>query len=186
MGTHQGDMPDLGIISHLSGGSGRKPMITVSEIKRGTSKEVQTITTVSNSGSVNPTSSFKLKFRGETTNPILALPIEGTTCLGSTRAKQIITTSTEDTSGEGGDKSVSPQTSFVISYESYSTSPIEANTGTCEEKASTISDELGSIPLLKEVEVVGVSSDEDSGCMWTITLLSVQGNPNLLEGKFMK
>ena len=173
----------LGVIPHLSGGSGLKPTITVSEVVKGTYQEVQTITVIAGSGYVNSTSSFKLKFGDETTNPILALPVGGTSCLGSVRAKQIITTTTEDTSGSGGDRAVSPLTSFVLSYQSYSTSPIQANISSCEKTATIISNELAFIPPLKEIVVLGLSSGQnDGGCNWTITLLGVQGNPELIEG----
>ena len=182
-GYHQGDLPLLGVISHLNGGSDSTPTITVSEVKKGTYQEVQTIKVIAGSGYVDSASSFKLKFGGESTNPILALPIEGTSCLGSTTAKQIITTSTEDTSGRGGDSSVSPLTFFVLSYKSYSTSLIQANGGSCEDTATKISYELASIPPLKEVTVLGLASGQnDGGCNWTITLLGVQGNPELFEG----
>jgi hypothetical protein len=62
---------------------------------------------------------FKLRFEGEETGDILALPLGGNTCLGSTKAKQIITTSTVDTSGAGGDDSVSHLTTFALIYEGH-------------------------------------------------------------------
>ena len=101
---HRGDMPLLVVDSSLIGTPGESPTITVAEERKGTIKEVQTITVDGGSGvNVDPTSSFKLRFEGEETGDILALPLGGSTCLGSTKAKQIITSSTVDTSGVGGD-----------------------------------------------------------------------------------
>ena len=181
--THRGDMQELSIHSNLTGGSGKTPTITVEEGRKGTIKEVQKISISTSSASVDPTSSFKLRFQGQTTGDILALPINGTTCLGSTAAKQIITTSTEDTSTEGGDNTVSPHTIFVIWHDGFRTSPIAANNGTCEDTASVIAHELTKLPPLQSVAASGQSSSAgDEGCVWEITLLSVIGNPDLLQG----
>lgn len=182
--AHQGDMPDFSFISALICDSGSPPSIIVSEVRKGTIKEIQRISTSAGSSFVDPASSFKLSFRGESTNAILALPAEGTTCLGSTAARQIITTTTEDTSGEGGDDTISPLTNFTISYDDYSTSFIKANSGTCAERAVIITNELMQLPPLNNVFVTGNDTDiENEGCTWIVTLLSITGNPELFQGK---
>ena len=179
---HRGDMQLLSAESHLSGVPGQTPMIIVEEERKGTKQEVQTITTEGGGGNVDPTSSFRLRFEGEETEDILALPLGGTTCLGSTTAKQIITTSTVDTSGVGGDDSVSHLTSFVLTYDGHTTNPILANDESCEETASNITEELIKLPTLYDVTVTGSeTSAEDEGCMWIVTFLSVMGNPELMQ-----
>ena len=182
-GTHRGNVPTLDVESFLSGGSGSAPGIVVEETRRGTVKEVQTVSIIAGGTTVNSLSSFKFKFGEEITNDILALPVGGTTCLGSTRAKQIISTSTEDTTGEGGDNTVSPLTTFVLTYEGHTTSPIKANSGTCADKAMIIADELMLLHPLNKVLVSGENSGVgDEGCVWVVSFLSVTGNPELLQG----
>jgi hypothetical protein len=182
---HRGDMPLLQVVSSLSGSPGQTPSIEVAELRKGTRKEVQTIAINGGGGNVDPASMFKLRFGGEVTGDIPALPIGGTTCLGSTKAKQIITTSTVDTSGVGGDDSVSHLTSFTLTYEGYTTSKIMANVGSCEETSNTITRELMRLPPLYEVAVsVADSGAGDEGCSWTVTFLTAMGNPELMKGKF--
>ena len=115
-GTNYGDVAELQVVSNLFGGSGSEPTVKVEEVRKGTWKEVQRISISAGGLGVDPLSSFRLEFLGQTTNDILALPLGGTTCLGSTAAKQLIRTSTEDTSTGGGDDTVSPLTTFTITY----------------------------------------------------------------------
>ncbi len=181
---HRGDMPMFIVESNLTGAPGQTPSIEVIETRKGTFKEIQTITVDGGGGIVDPTSSFRLSFEGEETGDILALPIDGSTCLGSTSAKQIITTSTVDTSGVGGDATVSHLTSFALLYGGFTTSKIMANTASCEDTSSFIASELLKIPQLYDVSVSGSNTaDGDQGCIWTVTFLSVLGNPELMEGK---
>lgn len=182
-GTHRGDMPEFQISSNLAGGSGTAPSIQVKETMKGTAKEVQRISISAGGEGVDPSSSFKLEFQGQTTNDILALPIDGSTCLGATTAKQLITSSTEDTSTEGGDETVSPLTFFELHYEGFKTTRVAANNGTCQESGSTIADALLQLPVLQNVSVKGQSSGlDDEGCVWEISLLSATGNPSLIQG----
>lgn len=186
-GTHRGDVPELVVISSLHGGSGIQPSIVVDEARKGTVKEVQRISIAAGGASVDPLSSFRLEFQGQSTENILALPLGGTTCLGSTVAKQLITTSTIDTSTAGGDDSVSPFTTFTISYKEFVTSPIHANAGPCSDAAGKIALELSKLPPLQNVVVHGKSTGAgDGGCEWEINLLSVTGNPDLMKGKKRK
>jgi len=180
---HRGDMPLLVVDSSLlTGTPDESPSIVVTEERKGTIKEVQTITVDSGTGvNVDPTSSFKLRFEGQETGDILALPLGGNTCLGSTKAKQIITTSTVDTSGVGGDDSVSHLTSFQLSYEGHTTGTIMANGASCEETSTLIAQELMKLPPLYEVSTSGSSTGVgDEGCSWTVTFLSVMGSPELM------
>jgi len=179
---HRGDMPFIVVESFLTGAPGQTPVIVVEEERRGTKQEVQTITIEGNGSNVDPNSSFRLRFEGEETGDILALPFGGSTCLGSTTAKQVITTSTVDTSGVGGDDSVSHLTSFVLTYDGYSTNRIMANDVSCEETATEISRELMLLPTLYDVAVSGSeTSAGDEGCTWVVTFLSVMGNPELMD-----
>jgi hypothetical protein len=185
LGTHSGDMEQFHTISSLSSGSGVLPSIEVVEVRKGTHKEVQKISISPGGSLVDPRSSFKLRFNGENTADILSLPIGNNTCLGSTVAKQIITTSTEDTTSEGGDNTVSPLTTFVISYGGFHTDYIMANNGTCEAKSLIIADELMRLPPLRKISVLGNDSGaQDEGCIWQVSLLSVIGNPELFTGKY--
>ncbi len=182
-GTHRGDVPALEVVSSLLGGSGVSPSIIVDEVRKGTFKEVQRISVSAGGAGVDSQSSFKLSFQGESTGDILALPLGGTTCLGSKVAKQVITTSTEDTSTAGGDDTVSPLTMFSIHYKGYVTSLIDANVGSCADTANIIALELSKLPVLQDVSVSGQSTNTgDEGCEWEISLLSVTGNPDLMEG----
>ncbi|KAL3774885.1 hypothetical protein ACHAW5_007303 [Stephanodiscus triporus] len=178
---HRGDMPELVVESFLTGTPGEIPSIVVTEERKGTIKEVQTITVDGGGDNVDPTSSFRLRFGGEETGDILALPLGGNTCLGSTKAKQIITTSTVDTSGVGGDDSVSHLTNFALLYEGYITSSILANGASCEDNSSFIAQELMKLPPLYEVSVSGSDTGVgDEGCSWIVTFLSVMGSPELM------
>ena len=182
-GTNYGDVAELQVVSNLFGGSGSEPTVKVEEVRKGTWKEVQRISISAGGLGVDPLSSFRLEFLGQTTNDILALPLGGTTCLGSTAAKQLIRTSTEDTSTGGGDDTVSPLTTFTITYKDYVTDPINAHVDSCADTASKIAENLSMIPLLNRVEVSGKETDaSDDGCEWEITMLSVTGNPELLQG----
>ena len=179
---HRGDVQFISVESHLTGAPGQTPVIVVEEERKGTKQEVQTITIDGNGSNVDPNSSFRLRFEGEETGDILALPFGGSTCLGSTTAKQIITTSTVDTSGVGGDDSVSHLTSFALTYDGHTINPIVANGVSCEETATEISRELMLLPTLYDVAVSGSqTSAGDEGCMWVVTFLSVMGNPELME-----
>ena len=180
---HRGDMPPLVVHSDLNGGGSIiSPSIEVMEERKGTLMEVQTIEVTAGGPSVDPTSSFRLRFQGEETDDIFALPAGGTTCLGSTAAKQIITSSTEDTTGEGGDATVSHLTTFTLTYEDYTTAQVTANGGSCEDTALIIAEELEKIPPLYSVSVSGSSTDVgDEGCSWIVTFESVVGNPELFD-----
>ena len=183
--SHHGDVPEMTVSSSLVAGDGADPQAIVTETRKGTFKEVQRISISAGGISVDPSSSFKLEFNGETTGDILALPMNGSTCLGSTASKQLITTSTEDTSSSGGDESVSILTEFTISYKEYTTGQIRANMDSCSNTAAVIEYELSRLPPLNRVVVSGEDNvGVDGGCKWEVTLLSVTGNPELFQGTF--
>lgn len=184
-GTLRGDLPDLEVISNLNSGAALSPSISVKEVRKGTLKEVQLISISAGSTKVNPLSSFQIEFQGQRTGDILALPIGETSCLGSTAAKQLITSSTEDTSTAGGDNTVSHQTTFTISYGGFVTALIKANDGACANAANMIELELSKLPPLQNVMVNGQPTNNgDDGCEWEVTLLSVTGNPELMTGMY--
>ncbi len=185
-GTHRGDMQNIQVSSNLFTATSVTPSIQVKELRKGTFKEVQRVSVTAGGASVDPLSSFQLRFNGASTRDILALPVDNSTCLGSTAAKQLITTSTDDTTGEGGDDSVSPRTTFIIEYRDYQTYPINANEGSCQSSASIITTALMELPPLHRVNVTGLDSGAgDGGCVWEVTLLDVYGNPELFQGMFL-
>ncbi len=98
---------------------------------------------------MDPLSKFKLNFMGQSTAEIRALPLGGETCLGSTSARQVITSSTEDTSDIGGDDSVSPLTKFRLRFYDYTTEKIDANAAPCPETSKEIQEELNKLMHLK-------------------------------------
>ena len=183
---HRGDMPLLAVDSSLTGTPGGIPSIVVTEERKGTTKEVQTVAIDGGGANIDPASSFKLRFEGEETGDILALPLGGNTCLGSAKAKQVVTTSTADTSGVGGDDTVSHLTSFALSYDGYTTSTIMANGASCEDTSGVIARELMKLPRLYEVAASGSDTGVgDEGCSWIVTFLSVMGNPELMTGTIL-
>jgi hypothetical protein len=176
-------LPEITTISFLRDESGHAPTLTVKEVRKGTMQEVQRIIVTAGSNQVNGNSSFILEFNGDKTGVISAAPTEGLTCLGSPLAKQIITSSTEDTTKEGGDYSVSTDTSFSLIYGRYESAQIYANRATCEDTAFVIASELQTFPPLKRVDVSGYGNGlGNNGCIWVITFLSVTGIPELLKG----
>ncbi len=185
-GTHRGDMPSFQLYSSLHSGSNIEPQLEIWELRKGTYKEVQNITIIAGNSYVHSESKFKLKFEDEITNEIFALPINGTTCLGSTTAKQIITTSTVDTSGIGGDDTVSPHTNIVLLHKGARTSSIAINQKSCSETAIIIESQLAALPYLSQISVSGGDNGyEDGGCIWIVTFLGSTGNPELLQGEVM-
>ena len=185
--AHRGDMDPLVATSSLTGTPGEAPSIAVVEVRKGTEKEVQTIAVDAGGGGtavVDPASRFRLRFEGAETGDLPALPLGGDTCLGSTKAQQVITTSTADTSGVGGDDSVSHLTVFSLSYDGHATPYIPANGASCEDTADAIVRELARLPRLYDVAVSGADTGVgDEGCAWTVTFLSVMGNPELVTGE---
>jgi len=180
--TSTGDLPPLSSLSQLTGGSGGAPTIEVREIRKRSRQEVQTIRIFAGGDEVDPLSKFKLNFMGQSTAEIRALPLGGETCLGSTSARQVITSSTEDTSDIGGDDSVSPLTKFRLMFYDYTTEKIDANAAPCPETSKKIQEELNKIPALSEVSVSGgPSGANDGGCIWIVTFKGVDGNPDLLN-----
>lgn len=181
---HQGDLPGLTTISNLVGGSGYEPQITVTELRKGTVKEVQVISVTAGGGIVDTSSSFCLKFGGQITNDILAIPADGLSCSGTRAAQQVITTSTEDTTGGGGDNAISPLTNLALLYGGSSTNSFSANEGSCETTASIIEVELERLPNFHDVTVTGTDSGMGlGGCIWVVTFNSFIGNPAMLEGE---
>lgn len=183
-GTNHGDMQDFSIISYLGGGrAGSIPSVVVEEVRKGTWKEVQKISVLAGGVTVSPITHFKLDFEGQTTGNIKAAPLNGTVCLSSKLAKQVISTSTDDTSSIGGDRTVSPLTTFTIIYKSFETVPIHANIGDCTKAALKIEEELLLISYFHEVHVSGKQTNKhDEGCEWEVIILGITGTLESLQG----
>ena len=133
--------------SCLVGSPGQTPSIVVSEERKGTAREVQTI-------SIDAGGGLEMK----SLKDILALPVDGSTCLGSTKANRIITNSTFDTFGVAGGDSVLHLTSFELTYQGYTTSRIMTNAESCEDTSNFIACELMRLPPLDGVNVTGIDT----------------------------
>ena len=182
--VHRGDVNEFVALSSLSGGSGYTPFITIDEFRKGTIQEVQLIKVEAGGSKVDTNSSFKLRFRGKTTNDILALPIGGSTCTGARFARQIITTSTEDTTESGGDYAVSPLTQFSLVYGNRTSSRIFANRKQCNDVSLEIKREIEAMPEFHDIVVTAEdTSDGHGGCKWEVTFNGFKGNPKLFQGE---
>ncbi len=62
---HRGDIPEFVLKSFLTEGAGARPSIVVTKERKGTIKEVQTITVNGGGDNVDPTSSFRLRLRAK-------------------------------------------------------------------------------------------------------------------------
>jgi hypothetical protein len=181
--TNRGDLPALAALSFLRDESGYVPTLSVSEERKGTVQEVQKITVTSGGDHIDLQSEFILEFNGEKSGAIKASPVVGSTCLGSYLAKQIITSSTEDTTMQGGDYTVSTDTLFSLTYGAHATAQIYANRDSCKNTALLIASELQTLPPLKRVQVSGQENGlGNDGCVWTVEFLSITGIPELLKG----
>jgi hypothetical protein len=158
------------------------------ETRKGTIKEVQTITTFGGADNyVNSSTKFFLKFRGEKTGVIEANPNETSyangVCDATAREVQQIKTSTVDTYGAGGDDHVSSSLYFSLIFytqdgDAQETSPIYANPegGDCEVVATSIETELENLENLEEVTVTWSDTLDDESCTWRVTFDDQSGN----------
>ena len=181
--SQRGDIPELKAHSSLFGGSGYPPTLTVGEFRKGTQQEVQVITIEAGDLTINSTSSFRIRFKGEVTNDINVLSLNGTTCSAIKAARQVITTSTDNLLIEGGDFAVSPLTQFSLVYHDVISERIFATSSSCDEVASHIKQALEAMPQFQHVSLS--SNDGIAGrgsCRWEITFDDYLGNPDLLQG----
>lgn len=189
---YEGDLPHVGVaygdnlagtVSDLTGVlQGLDAQARVVETRKGTIKEVQTISTYggTNQG-VNASTKFFLKFRGETTGVIEA-NVNGT-CDATAREVQTITTSTVDTFGAGGDAHVSSLLYFSLVFyrqdgAAEETAAVFANPqgGDCSVGASALETVLHQLDALEEVSVSYSSPVDDESCTWKVTFNDQSGN----------
>lgn len=182
-GTNRGDLPSIATISLLRDESGYIPTLSVTEERKGTFQEVQKIIVTPGGDQVDAPAEFILEFNGEQSGVIKVSPVAGSACLGSSAAEQIITSSTEDTTLQGGDYSVSMDTMFTLTYGIHETARIYANRDSCKNTALLIASELQTLPPLKKVQVTGNENGlGNDGCIWTVIFLSVTGDLEPLKG----
>ena len=179
----RGDIPELIAHSSLSSGSEYLPTVGLDELRKGTKQEVQAIS-VHAENAIDPSSSFRLRFRGEVTNDINVLSLDGSACSGARVARQVITSSTENSSEEGGDDAISPLTQFSLVYANRTSERIFANLERCDEVALKIKNELEAMPEFQDISVSSEGAISGNGsCKWEVTFNGYLGNPELLQGK---
>jgi len=161
--------------------------VTVQIIRKGTIKEVQTITTTTTNTKIRTSTRFKLNYQGQITGFIYANPNNGS-CDPSLREIQVITTSTTDATGSGGFDHVSSLTVFAMIFsnngQTEQTNFIKANPagGDCSVPAKLIQQELQSLYLINGAVSVSFSSRAaDQTCTWKITFSSLPGNLDQME-----
>jgi hypothetical protein len=178
--THEGDLPLMNVASN--GLSGVSATVNITEHRKGSIKAVQYVSVSTAAAHVSNDSYFQLSFRNQSTKWIPAAPINGS-CDRRQQEVQTITASTIDTTGSGGDDTVSPLTQFTIVYGSYESAAIYANPsfGDCSIAAANIKSELQNWPEFYLVTVDYASTGEDEGCIWTITFNSAAGNVPMLK-----
>jgi hypothetical protein len=192
----EGDLPLLGASSGdgVSMLNGDLSKVRVRETRKGTVKEVQTISTFGGAdGAVNSSTKFFLRFRGQTTGVIEANPnstANKVLCDATAREVQQIRTSTVDTFGAGGDDHVSSLLYFSLVYygqdgSAEETRAIDANPqgGDCEVGAASIEAALLSLDALEEVTVNWSEARDDEGCTWRVTFDDQSGNLDQMSVK---
>jgi len=181
----EGDLPHVAVAFADAGSAGSAGDLygvdakaRVVETRKGTVKEVQTITTYGGADmSVNASTKFFLRFRGQVTGVIEASPNAsanpGDGCDATAREVQQIATATVDTFGAGGDDHVSRLLYFSLVYytqdgAAQETSTVEANPlgGDCGAVASAIEGALEGLEALEEVTVGWSASVDDESCIW--------------------
>ena len=101
--------------------------VTVVETRKGTMKKVLELVVNARMVEWVLTHTSTITFDSVTTNDIKLLP-SATGCDGDLREIQKITTTTADTTSTGGDATVSPLTTFTLSYAGETTEAIYAQT----------------------------------------------------------
>jgi hypothetical protein len=188
---HPGDLPLIGVAFSNDGGAGSDPTgvlqgagahARVVETRKGTVKEVQTISTFGGrDGGVNASTKFFLKFRGATTGVIEANA--NGTCDATAREVQTISTSTVDTFGAGGDDHVSSLLYFSLVFYTQDgaaeeTAAVFANPrgGDCSVSAAALETVLLQLDALEDVSVGYSAPVDDESCTWKVTFNDQSGN----------
>jgi len=185
----EGDLDLIGTdITRLTGDDAS---VEVIETRKGTIKEVQTITTSGgNDNIVNSTFKFFLQFRDETTGIIEANPTIdvynktlNNSCDATAREVQQIQTSTVDTYGAGRDDHVSSLLYFSLVFytqdgDAQETETIYANPegGDCEVVAYSIGNALEALDSLEDISVSYTGFVDDESCTWRVTFNDQSGN----------
>lgn len=169
-----GDVP-LFTVASTAYLNGMNANVTITEIRKGTIKEVQLLNVTSTSPSLGV---FHLTFRGATTGAIRAGPDINGDCAKATREVQRISSMTNDMTSEGGDATVSVHTTFRLMLGNEVTNHIYANpsVGDCKPIAKVIKAELESFFSIYSVRVshsLPIASEE---CNWDVTFVSASGN----------
>ncbi|KAH8092788.1 hypothetical protein JL720_4952 [Aureococcus anophagefferens] len=150
--------------------------VDVAELRKGTVKEIQRLNVTRTS---NKDDAFYLTFRGETTGAIYASPDKLDKSCGSAEYEvQQVRVATQDTTSAGGDGTVSPRTTFRLSYGSETTDYIYANDGTgdCSVAAGEIETELEKFDAFYQVDVSYSATVAAQECWWNVTFSSSPGN----------
>jgi hypothetical protein len=182
---HSGDLNPMKALSEFTHGS-----VEVVEVRKGSTKEVQKLTTTSLQGFMNESVEATLTFRGMTSIPFPVLP-SNDSCSSSVTEVQTITSMTADTVQEMGvdDSKISPNLQFRLSYSTIKygdevTDWISANprgSGDCSQVASNIQMELEKFDEFLNVAVSGSSTGVSQGCIWTVSFIGSIGNLEQLE-----
>ena len=178
--THEGDVPLISAIANLTGDDTK---IMVDEARKGTLKEVQTVTVTQGSKQaiLDNNTAFTLTFGDEVTGPIPFAPSNTTgdwSCQRGTHEVQTLTIDTVDTIATGGDATVSSNLEFTLTYGDETTGKIVANpsNGDCSVAARDIRAELTALDAFFTVRVSNKALSNTEGCEWSITFTSTSGN----------
>jgi hypothetical protein len=182
--TFEGDIPLLTIQSgHLL--TGIEAKVTVNEVRKGTFKEIQQIAVKTTSLHIGNSTVMELSYKNQTTIPIYLKPGSSSSCDSSVVEVQTITSSTIDTSLQGGDHEVSMYLEFRLIYDNEITGWIKANqfsSSDCSSAAGKIQEAIETLSVFPEVVVRGESLNSiQMSCVWTITFVSSQGDISQLQ-----
>ena len=186
--THVGDIPLFETITTSL--TGLHSRIEVTEVVKGTKKEVQQISILKSesTASVHENTTIALRFKGEETVPITITPNRtSNTCNTAITEVQRITSSTIDTKSvrSEGTSKVSGFSQLRLSHYSVihgteMTSWISLNPftspGDCTIVASVIESELESFDAFGQLTVTATSTGVSEGCYWDIQFYSAIGN----------
>ena len=183
--TFEGDLSPFVFIGSGSSLTGTDSKGVVTEVRKGTIKEIQQIALTSTTN-LNSSTVMQLEYGGQVTHPISVLFKNGM-CNSSQTEIQTISTKTVDTTTSGGDDQVSQSLYFRLIYGMEMTSWIAANPngqGNCALVAVNITTRLETdIPEFNGgVSVTGQSDSLSSQtCTWTVVFVGTIGDINQLQ-----
>jgi hypothetical protein len=174
--THEGDLLDF--VPDTTNLNGANSGVDVVETRKGTLKEVQSITVTTAGADVNASSFMFLNF-GDLNTSYIPLEPGNNTCVSAVTEVQTITTSTKDTTLSGGDSDVAQYLVFRLKYVDEVTNWISANpnaNGDCSVAAVSIETQLENMTYFDDVFVTAVSTGISQGCVWTVDFISTIGD----------